>query len=183
MPATALLRLRRLAGALRLLSELPPDAREGLRALGHLLGEEHVAARRLATIDPSAIISPLASLRFTERVEIGPRANLAPFCAVWGGYSHAWIRLGRAVHVGTGAALLAGNHAWEQPGTVQEIGMNEADVVCEEGSVVSANAIVIGARLGRYSLVGANAVVIADVPDYAIVVGAPARVVGHRPAP
>jgi acetyltransferase-like isoleucine patch superfamily enzyme len=184
MPARSspLARLRNLIASARVLSTLDAEAREALRLAAEQVADENVRARQRPHIDPTALISPFASLRFTDRVEIGPRANLGPFCAVWGGFSTAWVRLGPAVHVGTGAALLAGNHAWEEPGPVQQIGMNEADVICEEGSVVSANSIVIGSRLGRYSLVGANSVVIEDVPDYAIVVGAPARVVGHRPA-
>lgn len=183
MHGTPLQRLRNLAASARVLSRLDAEAREALRIAAEHVADENVRARQRPHIDPTALISPLASLRFTDRVEIGPLVNLGPFCAVWGGYSRAWVRLGPAVHVGTGAAVLAGNHSWDEPGTVHEIGMKEADVVCEEGSVVSANAIVIGARLGRYSLVGANAVVIDDVPDHAIVVGAPARVVGHRPRP
>ena len=183
MAGSPLHRLRNLAASARMLSRLDPEAREALRLAAEFVADENVRARQRPHIDPTALISPLASLRFTDRVEIGPRANLGPYCAVWGGYSRAWVRLGPAVHVGTGAAVLAGNHAWDQPGTVHEIGMDEQDVICEEGSVVSANAIVVGARLGRYSLVGASSVVIEDVPDYAIVVGAPARVVGRRPAP
>lgn len=47
------------------------------------------------------------------------------------------------------------------------------------GSTVGANAtIVCGVELGRYSFVGAGAVVTRDVPDYALVVGNPARQTG-----
>ena len=47
------------------------------------------------------------------------------------------------------------------------------------GATVGANAtIVCGNDLGRYSMVGAGAVVSASVPDHALVVGVPARVVG-----
>jgi UDP-2-acetamido-3-amino-2,3-dideoxy-glucuronate N-acetyltransferase len=45
------------------------------------------------------------------------------------------------------------------------------------GATIGANAtIVCGTRLGCYSFVGAGAVVTRDVPDYAVVVGAPARI-------
>ena len=48
------------------------------------------------------------------------------------------------------------------------------------GASVGANAtIVCGVTLGRYCMVGAGAVVTSDVPDYALVVGNPARVVGY----
>lgn len=47
------------------------------------------------------------------------------------------------------------------------------------GATVGANAtIVCGIQLGRYCFIGAGAVVARDVPDYALVVGNPARRVG-----
>ena len=49
----------------------------------------------------------------------------------------------------------------------------------KKGTSVGANAtIVCGTTLGRYCFVGAGAVVIRDVPDYALVVGNPARQIG-----
>ncbi|MBA3329248.1 MAG: hypothetical protein H0T43_13200 [Solirubrobacterales bacterium] len=174
--------MRNVVATARVLSHLDAEARESLRLLAETTADENVRARDRPTIDPTAIISPLASLRFTDRVEVGAEANIAPFACIWGGWSTAWARVRAHAYVGAGASLLAGNHAWDEPGTVREIGMAEADVVVEEGGVVSANAVVVGCRIGRYALVGANAVVIRDVPDFAIVVGVPARVVGHRPA-
>ena len=47
------------------------------------------------------------------------------------------------------------------------------------GATIGANAtIVCGTTIGRCALIGAGAVVSRDVPDYAIVVGVPAKVVG-----
>ena len=48
------------------------------------------------------------------------------------------------------------------------------------GTSIGANAtIVCGVTLGAYCMVGAGAVVTADVPDFALVVGNPARVAGY----
>lgn len=49
-----------------------------------------------------------------------------------------------------------------------------------EGASIGANAtIVCGHTIGRFALVAAGAVVTKDVPDYALVAGVPARVVGR----
>jgi UDP-2-acetamido-3-amino-2,3-dideoxy-glucuronate N-acetyltransferase len=48
-----------------------------------------------------------------------------------------------------------------------------------QGASIGANATVVcGHTIGRYAFIGAGAVVIRDVPDYAMVVGNPGRVVG-----
>lgn len=49
----------------------------------------------------------------------------------------------------------------------------------KEGASIGANAtIVCGNTIGRYAMVAAGAVVTNDVPDYALVAGVPARIIG-----
>ena len=49
----------------------------------------------------------------------------------------------------------------------------------KQGASIGANATIIcGRTLGRYCFIGAGAVVTKDVPDYALVVGIPARQIG-----
>jgi UDP-2-acetamido-3-amino-2,3-dideoxy-glucuronate N-acetyltransferase len=51
--------------------------------------------------------------------------------------------------------------------------------VVRQGATLGANAtIVCGTTIGRYAFVGAGAVVTEDVPDYALVIGVPARQAG-----
>jgi len=48
-----------------------------------------------------------------------------------------------------------------------------------DGCWIGENACIIGASVGKNSVIGANAVVLSDIPDYAVAVGVPAKVVKH----
>ena len=51
-------------------------------------------------------------------------------------------------------------------------------VIVREGAQVGAGAVVIqGIKIGKWAIVGAGAVVVKDVPDFATVVGNPAKVI------
>lgn len=51
--------------------------------------------------------------------------------------------------------------------------------IVRRGATIGANAtIVCGSTLGQYCFIGAGAVVTGDVPDYALMVGVPARRIG-----
>ena len=167
---------------LRMLADLPDDARLALRELALHQARENVTPRSVATIDPTARISPMASIRFAERVEIGPRATVGPYCCVWGGWSRTWARIGADALLSPGVVLVAGNHGTDGTGPIRNEPFEELDVEIGAGSWIGAHAVVVGCRVGVGAVVGAGAVVTSDIPDYAIAVGAPARVIGSRNA-
>ena len=54
------------------------------------------------------------------------------------------------------------------------------ETVVKKGATIGANATIIcGNSIGRYAMVGAGSVVTKDVPDYTLVVGNPARLLGY----
>ena len=176
-------RLGRLRSRFRVpgpVASLPWDEQQALVALARVVAEEHTVAKRSPTIDASAWISPLASLRFVERVEIGARASIGPFCCVWGGWTTTWARVGEAALLSPGVILVAGNHTTAGPGAIRDLGFEELDVEIGAGAWIGAHAVVVGCRVGEGAVVGANAVVVDDVPPRAIAVGSPAKVVGMR---
>ncbi len=53
------------------------------------------------------------------------------------------------------------------------------DTLVKKGATLGANStIVCGVTIGQYAFIGAGSVVIKDIPDYALVVGVPAKQVG-----
>lgn len=51
------------------------------------------------------------------------------------------------------------------------------EVVIGKQSWLGENVCVIGASIGKHSIIGANSVVLSDIPDYSIAVGSPAKVI------
>ncbi len=55
------------------------------------------------------------------------------------------------------------------------------NVIIDEGSHIGIGAIVIqGIKIGKWATIGAGAVIIKDVPDYAVVVGNPGKVIKYK---
>jgi len=116
-------------------------------------------------------------------VEIQKGALIGKRCKI---SSHSFIcegvELGAGVFVGHGVMFINDSHphALTSAGELQ----TEADWpllktrVKDRASLGSNATIMGGVTIGEGALVGAGAVVTHDVPDYAIVAGVPARVVG-----
>ncbi|MEJ6006633.1 serine acetyltransferase [Paucibacter sp. AS339] len=78
---------------------------------------------------------------------------------------HKQARIGERVAIGTGVTIGGRSGHAQVP-------------VIEDHVMIGSGAKIMGpVRIGRYASIGANAVVLSDVPDYAVAVGVPARVV------
>lgn len=153
----------------------------------------HPAARHpSAVIDEGAAIGEGTAVWHFSHVMggavIGARCSLGQGCFVADG-----ARLGDRVKVQNHVSIYGGTHVEDDvflgPSCVlTNVSNPRAQVnrraLYEEtrirrGATVGANATVVcGTTLGRYAFVAAGAVVTGDVPDYALMVGVPARRVG-----
>lgn len=112
-----------------------------------------------------------------ERTEIGDDVWISA-----GAYVD-FARIADHVLIGPRAVLLAGRHHHRTDDISRPIKSQgnppKEPLTVGEGAWIGANATVM-ADVGAHAIVGAGAVVIDPVPDFAIVVGNPARVVRDR---
>ena len=105
-----------------------------------------------------------------NRVRIGDRCKIQNNVSV---YDNVYLEEG----VFCGPSMVFTNVF--NPRALIERKNEDRDTVVRRGATLGANSTVVcGTTIGRYAFVGAGAVVTADVPDYALVVGVPARQIG-----
>jgi acetyltransferase-like isoleucine patch superfamily enzyme len=97
-------------------------------------------------------------------------------------HSAGGLAIGRNVGIGPGVRIVTSAHRLDQVDRpILRSDVSFAAVVIEDDVDIGVGAVVLpGVRIGRGVQVGAGAVVTADVADYAIVAGVPARPIGSR---
>ncbi len=124
-----------------------------------------------------------AGSRVGAFVEIQKNANVGERCKI---SSHTFICEGVAIEdeVFVGHGVMFINDIFPRATNEDGGAQNEADwavvptLVKRRASIGSNATIMGGVTIGEGALIGAGAVVTKDVPDYAIVAGVPAKVVG-----
>lgn len=98
----------------------------------------------------------------------------------------AWIgavKIGKHVMMGREVIILSQNHNhYRTDVTMDQQGLSEhRPVIIGDDVWIGARVIILpGRRIGSGSIIGAGAVVTKDIPEYAIVGGNPARIIGWR---
>jgi acetyltransferase-like isoleucine patch superfamily enzyme len=150
----------------------------------------------------SVRVAPQAMFRHLERVSIGDGVFIGEGAMVQGHFhgdcrlaDRVWIgpqvfldaralTLRESAAIGPGVKILTSAHT----GVPAELPVNATDQLTRAVSVgpgadIGIGAMVLpGCRIGRGVIVGAGAVVTKDIPDLAVAVGVPARVIRFRGA-
>ena len=148
-----------------------------LRPPIRLEGESRIAVGRDVFVGAGSWLQVIGDRPGGVVLEIGDGTRIAGSCTLSAVLS---VRIGRQVLVAGGVYVADHTHAYDDPsGPVLEQGITGvASVEIGDGAWLGQNVVVCpGVRIGRGAVIGANAVVRDDVPDFAVAVGAPARVV------
>ncbi|MFH0964498.1 MAG: DapH/DapD/GlmU-related protein [Planctomycetota bacterium] len=113
-----------------------------------------------------------------DKVEIGDNSGIGINARIMGR-----VTIGKDVMMGPEVMVITRNHCFTRTDIPMRAQRYQAEepVTIGDDVWIGARAILLpGVRLGCGVVVGAGAVVAKEVPDWAIVVGNPARVVGWR---
>jgi acetyltransferase-like isoleucine patch superfamily enzyme len=163
--------------------------------------ELHARLRSLEALelDPNCFVAEQAEL-FAEphrEIKLGPRASVAahaflhgpitleahvsinPHVSMDGG--RRGIVVGEGTRIATRASLFAFDHGMAPDKSIREQPVRSRGIIVGADVWIGTQATVTdGVRVGDHAIVAAGAVVTRDVPDWAVVGGVPARVIGDR---
>jgi acetyltransferase-like isoleucine patch superfamily enzyme len=142
-----------------------------------LAGEQRIAVGRDVFVGAGSWLQVLEGPGDDVALELGDGTSISGNCVLSAATS---VKLGKKVLIARGVYVADHNHAYaDRERAVLDQGVDGvAPVEIGDGAWLGENVVVgPGVSIGRGSVIGANSVVVSDVPDYAVAVGAPARVV------
>ena len=92
------------------------------------------------------------------------------------------IKIGNDVMIGPNSVIRSSNHSYKNfKLPMNKQGHIAGEILIGDDVWIAANVVILpNVIIGSHSIVAAGAVVNKDVPEFAIVAGVPAKVVGHR---
>jgi acetyltransferase-like isoleucine patch superfamily enzyme len=119
------------------------------------------------------------TIHWPENVRIG-KGTAINECVFINGFGS--VTIGNKVGIGTGAKIFSAEHRFEQknvPYLDQPI--EPRPIVINDDVYIGMNAMILGGcTIGKGAVIGASSVVEKDIPEYAVVMGNPARVMYYR---
>ncbi|WP_412486420.1 acyltransferase [Shewanella chilikensis] len=124
----------------------------------------------------TAVVEPYCRLSGDPEIVVGDDFYLNAHCHLLGN-----ITFGKNVMIGPKTVIWGRDHGMEMGMPMKAQPHIKEDIVIGDDVWIAANVIILkGVTIGKGAVIGAGAVVTKDIPEYAIAVGNPARVVKYR---
>jgi acetyltransferase-like isoleucine patch superfamily enzyme len=157
------------------------DVTIGDRSFLHCLSKRGVSIGSNSSIDSNLWLHCGASVSGQEPgfFEMGSRSYIG--CNAVVGASGG-IRIGDDVLIGQCVNFHSENHIFQdRDRLIREQGVSHRGIAIEDDVWIGSKATILdGVTIGRGAVVGAGALVTRSIPEYAIALGVPARLVGSR---
>lgn len=124
-------------------------------------------------------IDKYVNIRGKRNLSIGEYCVINSFVHIWAGNASG-VFIGDRVLIASHAAITSLSHDYSTSNLRFESPISKKVIINDDVWIGAHSVILPGVTIGKGAVIGAGAVVINDVPDYAIVVGVPARVTKYR---
>ena len=174
--------ISRFTKLMRLLaSSLDPRALLHMFRMANYYNTNHVRPRRLIKMGKAPAISPDVIFSNPDRISFGDNIHIGSRTHIWAGPSVGRITIGDDVLIGPDVMITAASYRFDDGAPVNGQVMDEGDITIGHDVWLGAKVVVLpGVTIGAGAIIGASAVVTKSIPEFAIAVGIPARVVGAR---
>lgn len=136
--------------------------------------------KKLRRFGQGSQVRPFSFLVCTGNISLGDNVVVRPGSHLYADPTELGpIIIEDDVLMGPGVHIYTNNHAFKDPSRpISEQGYDDIrPVLLRSGCWIGGNAVILpGVTVGRNAVVGAGAVVTRDVPDFAVAVGVPAKV-------
>jgi len=134
------------------------------------------------SIGKKVYVHKFAWLSAFQVSDIKPELVISDGCSL-GNFNHITcvgkVILGKYVLTADRVYISDNLHDYSDPATpiMYQPTRFKKEVVIGDGAWIGENVCIIGASVGKNSVIGANSVVTHDIPDYCVAIGSPAKVI------
>jgi len=139
-------------------------------------GEEFISLENNVSFNSNVWLLALKKEDIEPRLVVQEGATIGRFAHI---VALKDVNIGKNVLIADKVYISDNIHSFEditQPIIEQEI-LFKGSVSIGENSWIGENVSILGAKIGKHSVIGANSLVNSDIPDYSIAVGSPAKVI------
>ena len=140
-------------------------------------GKENISIQKNVVVQKMSWIAAVPLTNTTVcRLSIGEGSIIGNFNHI---YATGEIEIGKKVLTADKVFISDNLHNYEDINIpIMDQGIKQlSKVSIGDGAWLGENVCIVGANVGRNSIIGANSVVTKDIPDFCIAVGSPARVI------